>query len=295
MYEEITLKDLGKPLRFTKKLYYIIFMGFLSTFILLVIFYNSITITNFNLLVSTITISIALLFIFLLGMYFLIFIMVIDNFYHGSNYNPFRIFTLSDKKSILSLVIGFSIFLILGLNGVFNSFITLQDMILGLFILIPFIMIALLEGKFFTTFAIQNWYLMVNWDFLKGISIQKKGQHIVERLKGFIIRCFAVIALLTITISLISLGINLIDLIGVSHFRPTISYLPPFVKGIPGPISIYILIIGLGPFLTLLIKPLNYTDIWIHQGLYNQIGSDWTNIYLSENPNNYINYQTTIR
>ncbi|MHA2297067.1 MAG: tetratricopeptide repeat protein [Candidatus Hodarchaeales archaeon] len=189
---------------------------------------------------------------------------------------------LFSKHAFFSYFFGALAFIIICVSGWLNGWITEGGFSYAFVFLIPLTLIALLEGKFFTMFALHQWYQMKNWDFLKGESVHPRK--VISNVK----RIMAFVAIITLVIGLLSIASNFFEIImGTGDPVAEKGLLETFVTLIPGPVTIYLLLIGLGPLLTLLLKPLSYVEIYVHQGLYDKIGSTWGRDAMNKRLNEY--------
>ena len=130
-------------------------------------------------------------------------------------------------------------------------------------------------------FFIHQCFQLLNWDFLEGSAIHKKDKPLKQRLKGWAKWILAGAALVSIPIGFISNFSNFMKILFTSNPLTDTGFLENLLLLVPEPIQSiirnpYLILIGLGPLLTLLLKPMDYVEIWANQGLYDKIGSDWS-------------------
>ncbi|MFW9993566.1 MAG: tetratricopeptide repeat protein, partial [Candidatus Odinarchaeota archaeon] len=184
---------------------------------------------------------------------------------------------LVDRTALISFAAGGGFFLVLSAVGWINGWLDAAGFITGLILLVPFCLVAQLEGRFLMLFAFHQFYQLKNWDFLEGAMVwdpDEKG--IKNRINGLVKRILAFIALLSIPAGFVGFLAGVLDVLTRTNVLAGGSTLESLFLLIPGPQALFVLIIGMGPLLTLLLKPFNYIQIWIHSGLYEKIGSDWS-------------------
>ena len=152
-------------------------------------------------------------------------------------------------------------------------------------LLLPFLLVAQLGGKYFLLFAVHQWYQLWNWDILKGEKVVS-GHGVRPITKKWLIGSIAFLGILSLPLGIIGSVANIITMLQYPAPQLNNSFLRDIVKVLPGPLSIYLLILGLGPLLSLFLRPLSYVEIWVHQGLYVRLGSTWTSIFTTAKAKN---------
>jgi Ras-related protein Rab-18 len=179
------------------------------------------------------------------------------------------------RVSILSLIFTFLGFITINFIGWNRGWSSLEGMLLATVIMIPLFLVSRIEGKFFVMFAIQQFFQAQNWDFLEGDGIHPIYTR-SDRLKGLILRIYSLITLILIPLSIIGLLTNYWSVIVQNNPLTDSSILEGFFFFIPLEIvPLVIFVLGIGPLLMLLIKPMNFVENWVNQGLYDKIGSTW--------------------
>ena len=123
-----------------------------------------------------------------------------------------------EMKSLVSnksdfFIIGLEIceFFILGIYGLFQSFISIQEFLIAILLLPLFLLIARLEGKYFFLFALNQLSIIENWNLLAEKYLYKSTDKLKKRLFGLSQRIVALISLLTLPIGLVTGIFSLID------------------------------------------------------------------------------------
>ena len=190
----------------------------------------------------------------------------------------------SDK---LILMISFIIFCLLSIYSLVMDFITFQGVMFSL-ILLPLVsVVTRIEGQFFYLFTINQVYKVRNWDPIEGKQIVTKS--FPRSVPQWLTRGLALVAILSIPISLLGGVMSGVDFIqgnfGVGDegilFTVTKSLFTAEIY------SVFFIILSLGPLLTLITKPFEFVQIFLNQGIYELISSNWEQQYFNTNLNKY--------
>ena len=183
---------------------------------------------------------------------------------------------LFSKRAIVSFSVGIIIYSIFSILAIRNGSVAWDGILFGFALLLPFLLVAQLGGKYFLLFAVHQWHQLWNWDLLKGEKVVP-GRGFKSHTKRWIIGIIAFIGIISLPIGLIGSLINIIEILQNPAPQTNNSLLQGVITSLPGPLSFYLLILGLGPLLSLFLRPLSYVEIWVHQGLYDRLGSKWAN------------------
>jgi tetratricopeptide (TPR) repeat protein len=201
---------------------------------------------------------------------------------------------LALKSSKMSFRLAMILFLAYFTIGFLNGWLSIGGGVISLFFFLPLFVLVQLMGKHFPVFFLHQWYISVmNWDYFEGREIIPSQEvNWLGLFKGYLRRGVALIALGGLFVGLISPILKVITIITttINNLDPitTPGFLDNFSSNIAPPLSFFLIfIIGLGPLLSLFINPFDNIKIWLHQGIYEKMNSNWSIEELKANSKKY--------
>jgi len=175
----------------------------------------------------------------------------------------------SDK---LILGAGAASFVLFSAYALATGRLTLPGFALSLFLLPVILAVGRVEGRFFLLFFIQELFKVRNWNLLDGKKVvHQKG---IKRASGWLERLMATVAVVMVVVGLVTAPLG---------FAEFLEYTPGSSKTLFSEyawvarlnLGILVLVLGLGPLLSLATKPFGFINVWLNQRLYEQIASAW--------------------
>ncbi|MHA1972316.1 MAG: tetratricopeptide repeat protein [Candidatus Hodarchaeales archaeon] len=196
-----------------------------------------------------------------------------------------------DRMNRAVILIGISIYLIVGIILAVREIYSFESVFMGLFILPIALVVARIEGQFFYLFTINQWNQIRNYDILRGQKLVNNEDSLFRQMKGRIKQFIAFMALVIIPISLVSTLLHIIDFISGAVAGSNSSMLNTvigsFTSAIPDLAPLILVLFTLGPLLVLIVRPFAFVETWINQGLYSKISSPWDLDTLKNNMDSY--------
>jgi tetratricopeptide (TPR) repeat protein len=186
------------------------------------------------------------------------------------------------RKNKSGSAIGPCLFFILFILNIFFKWYSIESTLLVLLIIQSLMYVSNLEGRFFIMFAINQWFKIRNWDFIRGTSLRKSSDsdnkviRSAKFVKGLFGQLKALVAFILIPISLITTILQIFTfLFGTIGGQE--NFLSSLISGFfsAGASEVILLILVFGPFLTLITKPFEFVSIYLNQGLYDKLSSSW--------------------
>ncbi len=275
-YSTLELSKLEESLQLHKKKWIIYAVGALSTFALLTLAFWIANLGRKNYLEILLVLSGILIGIFLFGSYFGIPILLQFN-----KLEPETEGLVKTKEGEVGIFYSLFIFVaaILYISGSLRGWLAEFTAFVCLLVVFPMFFISRLQGKYFFLFGLHQYFRVRNWDFLEGnfTTILTPGfaASFKYRVKAVLTRIGALIGLIGIVLGLIGSVLGLIDAItiaitGIEPYNEE-SFILNIAKTLPGPITLYLLFLGLGSLITLFTAPMGYIETWANQGLYDAI------------------------
>ncbi|MCG3218700.1 MAG: hypothetical protein KAR35_06820 [Candidatus Heimdallarchaeota archaeon] len=193
------------------------------------------------------------------------------------NHLPDELTTLfTGKGNVLIILGGIAAYFLGGLIGMLYDIITIEGILVGLFFLPMAMIVTRISGKFFYLFAINQYSQAKNWSILEGKKIKtndKKGSNI----KGLSSQFQAWIALILIIASVFSSFYAIIRFLigeaGISEEGGLNKTILPFLP--EDNYGLVLVLLTLGPLLALLTRPFDFVNVWMNQGLFEKVASNW--------------------
>jgi len=190
-------------------------------------------------------------------------------------------------KTALKLAIVMMFFY--AIVGLLVNWLSPAGILLSLVLFIPLFLVMQLTGRYFPLFFLHQLFKFRNWDYLEGRPVNPPGENnpllVVKNIMRRILGLVAVSGLIIGVISMIT-GIGKVITSAITGDNPitSLGFLTTIFEVLDPPVStILLFIIGIGPLLTLLISPFSNLEVWIHQGIYDKLNSNWSIQELKEN------------
>lgn len=275
-YSTLELSKLEESLKLRKTKWIIYVLGALSTFVLLTLALWIANLGRKDYLEILLVLSGVLIGAFLFGSYFGIPILLQFNKLEPETEGLIK--TEEGEVRIFYLLFILAA-VVLYISGSLRGWLAELTAFVFLLVAFPMYFINRLEGKYFFLFGLHQYFRAGNWDFLEGNFVKKHTPGFTVsnkyQIKALMTRIGALIGVIGIVLGLVGSVLGLVDgittaITGIEPFNED-SFLLNFAKTFPGPITLYLLFLGLGSLITLLTAPMGYIETWANQGLYDAI------------------------
>ena len=280
-YEEVTLSKYADFFSLSRYHWIVVLTGILLTIILLTVALWTSNIGNKQILELMLSAGIIVSFIVLviLGSWFF---GVVRNLSQEGLKDEELIEPISSASGFVSFFLGFVGLVLLYLYGYDQGWITFgwssnDDWLIWMLLIMlsfPLWFVNLLQGKYFSMWAVNLVSKTKNWDFIQGklVTENTKG---IRRIIDYVKRIIAIIGLIVLFYGVIRALLDIFKVFTTENPLVDSGVLDNVITIIPGPTILYIFFLGLGPLLILLIKPFDLIEVWIHQGILDKINSEW--------------------